>query len=150
MLLTGEKTAAEQYTTEVLTMHGNIPSPLLFLCVYECVPVLAHKHRQPPPASPQSSLPLHSLTSSPSSSELALVLLLMPALFSQSESELVSTANGGRREQSAGDVIKMLRVFPGCGSAMHTHVRAATVLPRHWPIKTTLPVSSTAILMRHP
>lgn len=49
-----------------------------------------------------------------------------------------------------GDVIKMLRVFPGCGSAMHTHVRAATVLPLLWPIQTTLPVSSTAILMRHP
>lgn len=42
-----------------------------------------------------------------------------------------------RREQSvgAGDVIKMLRVFPGRGSAMHTHVRAATVLLRHRSIK---------------
>lgn len=100
---------------------------------------------------PKQSLPLHSLTGGPSSSEPALVLLLMPALFSPSESELVSTAN--RREagaQCVGDVIKMLRVFPGCGSAMHTHVRAATVLPLCWPIKTTLPVSSTAILMRHP
>lgn len=49
-----------------------------------------------------------------------------------------------------GDVIKMLRVFPGFGSAMHTHVRAATVLPLLWPIQTTLPVSSAEILMRHP
>lgn len=37
----------------------------------------------------------------------------------------------GGREQCVGvvDVIKMLRVFPGRGSVMHTHVRAATVLP---------------------
>lgn len=49
----------------------------------------------------------------------------------------------------AGDVIKMLRVFPCCGLATHTHFRAATVLPPHWPIKAALPVSSTAILMRH-
>lgn len=48
------------------------------------------------------------------------------------------------------DVIKMLRVFPGWVSAMHMHVRAATVLLLLWPIKTPLPVSSRAILMRHP
>lgn len=50
----------------------------------------------------------------------------------------------------ANDVIKMLRAFPGWVSAMHMHVRAATVLLLLWPIKMPLPVSSTAILMRHP
>lgn len=34
--------AAKQYAIEVSTMNGNIPSPLLFLCVSVCVPVLAH------------------------------------------------------------------------------------------------------------
>lgn len=52
--------------------------------------------------------------------------------------------------EGVGDVIKMLRVFPGCVSAMLTHVRAATVLPLRWTIETTLPVSSKEILMRHP
>lgn len=48
-----------------------------------------------------------------------------------------------------GDVIKMLPVFSGSGSAMHSLVRVATVLPLCWPNKPTLPVSFTAILMRH-
>lgn len=48
-----------------------------------------------------------------------------------------------------GDVIKMLRVHPGCGSAMLANVRAATVLNLQWPINPPLPLSYTAILMRH-
>lgn len=68
-----------------------------------CVPVLAHQHRQPPSTSPKVlSLSLHSLTNGPSSSKLALVLSLMPAPFSLSERELVSTENRGRREQCVG------------------------------------------------
>lgn len=97
----GGETVAEQYTTEVLTMHCNILSPLP-VCTCVCAspsPLAPSATLQLPP---ESSLSLHSLTSGPSSSELALVLSLMPAPFSLSESKLVLTQNRGRREQSVG------------------------------------------------
>lgn len=70
-------------------------------------------------------LSLHLLTSGPSPSELALVLSLMPAPFSEWEQACFNTQ---RREAGAlcgaNDVIKMLRVFPGWLSAMHMHVKS--------------------------
>lgn len=83
----GKETEAEQYAIEVSTMHDNIPSPLLFLCVSVCASPSPLALTASPRLPPVLSLPLHSLTGSPSSSQAALVLLLMPALFSLSERE---------------------------------------------------------------
>lgn len=52
----GKETEAEQYAIEVSTMHGNIPSPLLFLCVSVCASpsplALSASPRLPPVLSP--------------------------------------------------------------------------------------------------
>lgn len=70
----------QQSSAQKVLMSHNIPSPLLFLCVCASRSLLALSETL---LLPQSSLPFYSFTSGPSSAEPALVLLLMPALFSQ-------------------------------------------------------------------
>lgn len=77
--------------TKVITTRSDIPSPVVFLCMCLRVrAVQAHEHRQPPSAShrrvlsPSLALFIR-LRAAPPLPEPALVLSLMPALFSACE-----------------------------------------------------------------
>lgn len=136
-----KKTAVEQSTAKLLITRFKIVS-LSPSCV--CASG-GSQDCQPPFASPKCAFSLFiCLQAAPP----LLLFFHRCLLHSLSHSKLVSTHSGGRRGwmMSSKCCECSLAGLQPCICMS----RAATGLPLLWPIKTPLPASATAILMRHP
>lgn len=143
----GRETVAEQYTTEVLTMHCNILSPLP-VCTCVCA--------SPSPLAPSATLHL------PPESSLSPFAYKRPLLFRASSCSFTDACSflfarewacfNTKQREAGAECGVMSSKCCECSLAVVQQCicMSANVLSLYWPIKTTLPVSSTAILMRHP